>query len=262
MKNDKKKPSSVKAGGKFVKKLPSVKKPLITGELDLTTDEIEAAMDKMEGFIDITPDDFAKIYHLAYKKAREKAIKHTETPVQPKSALMKFLRPISEPAPRVHLKDIAWSWVSALVGISLVSWLHYGWFSSQDLILIVGSFGASAVLIYGAIKSPLAQPRNFLGGHLVSSFAGVLAWQLFSATPWFAAGFAVATAIGFMHLTRTVHPPGGATALIAVIGGEGIHRLGFGYMLLPVLSGALIMFVVAMVFNNIVKWRKYPEFWL
>ncbi|MDH4262806.1 MAG: HPP family protein [Spirochaetia bacterium] len=175
---------------------------------------------------------------------------------------MKWLRPISEPAPRVHFKDIAWSWFSALIGIGLVSWLHYGWFSSQDLILIVGSFGASAVLIYGAIKSPLAQPRNFIGGHLVSSLAGVLSWQLFSNSPWFAAGFAVATAIAFMHLTRTVHPPGGATALIAVIGGESIHKLGFGYMLLPVLSGALIMLVVALILNNVVKWRKYPEFWL
>jgi|GEM_PF-130753 len=235
------------------------------GELNLTTEEIEAAMDEMEGFIDITPDDFAKIYHIAYKKADEKNRKQVappQPPQAPKSALMKFLRPLSEPAPRVHLKDILWSWLAAFAGIGLVSWLHFGWFQPQDLILIVGSFGASAVLIYGAIKSPLAQPRNFVGGHVVSSIAGVIAWQLFSFSPWFAAAFAVATAIGAMHLTRTVHPPGGATALIAVIGGDSIHQLGFGYTLLPVLSGALIMLVVALVFNNIVKWRKYPEFWL
>jgi len=237
-------------------------KPKSAGELNLTPEEIEDAMGEMEGFIDITPDDFAKIYHIAYKKADEKAKKHIAAPAMVhKSALMKWIRPLSEPAPRVHMKDILWSWLAAFSGIGLVAWLHFGWFHAQDLILIVGSFGASAVLIYGAIKSPLAQPRNFVGGHVVSSIAGVMAWQLFSFSPWFAAAFAVATAIGFMHLTRTVHPPGGATALIAVIGGDSIHQLGFGYTLLPVLSGALIMLVVALIFNNIVKWRKYPEFW-
>ena len=239
-----------------------MKKEKSTGELELTTEEIENAMAEMEGFIDITPDDFSKIYHIAYKNARRKAQMHIATAVKPKSWLMQWLRPISEPAPRVHLKDILWSWVSAFVGIGLVAWLQYSWFGIREMMLIVGSFGASAVLIYGAIKSPLAQPRNFIGGHLVSSFAGVLSWQLFSSYPWFAAGFAVATAIGFMHLTRTVHPPGGATALIAVIGGDAIHNLGFGYMLMPVLCGALIMFVVALIFNNVVSWRKYPEFWL
>lgn len=244
-----------------MKKNENMKEQKSTGELNLTAEEIEAAMGEMEGFIDITPDDFAKIYHIAYKKASDKAKKHIAPAVVEKSALMKWIRPLSEPAPRVAMKDILWSWVAAFSGIGLVAWLHFGWFQTQDLILIVGSFGASAVLIYGAIKSPLAQPRNFVGGHVVSSIAGVTAWQLFSFSPWFAAAFAVATAIAFMHLTRTVHPPGGATALIAVIGGDSIHQLGFGYTVLPVLSGALIMLVVALIFNNTVKWRKYPEFW-
>ena len=234
--------------------------PRTPQEMDLSATEIEDAMKEMKGFIDITPDDFSKIYHIAYKNAKIKTQKSPEPKQQTK--LMKWLRPVSEPAPRVPLYDILWSWIAALSGIGLVAWLNNSWFSPRDILLIVGSFGASAVLIYGAIKSPLAQPRNFIGGHFVSSIAGVIAWQLFSPYPWFAAGFAVATAIGFMHLTRTVHPPGGATALIAVIGGESIHKLGFGYIFMPVLSGAMIMLVVALVFNNIVHWRKYPEFWL
>ncbi|MDH4199052.1 MAG: HPP family protein [Spirochaetia bacterium] len=176
--------------------------------------------------------------------------------------MWKWLRPISEPAPRVHLKDIVWSWLGAFSGIGLVSWIHYGLLSPMDMMFIVGSFGASAVLIYGAIKSPLAQPRNFIGGHFVSAIAGVLSWQMLSGSPWLAAAVAVASAIALMHLTRTVHPPGGATALIAVIGGPSIHKLGFGYVFLPVLSGALAMLIVALIFNNIVKWRKYPEFWI
>jgi CBS-domain-containing membrane protein len=231
-------------------------------ELDFSESDIEEAMKEMEGFIDITPDDFSKIYHIAYKKAMTKSeMKKPPEPVKERTGFMKFIRPISEPAPRVPVKDILWSWLAAFTGIGTVAWLNNHILAPMDLLLIVGSFGASAVLIYGAIKSPLAQPRNFIGGHFVSSIAGVSAWMLFSSSPWFAAAFAVATAIGLMHLTRTVHPPGGATALIAVIGGESIHQLGFMYTLIPVLAGALIMLVVAVIFNNIVKWRKYPEFW-
>ena len=127
---------------------------------------------------------------------------------------------------------------------------------------IIGSFGASAVLIYGAIRSPLAQPRNLVGGHLVSAVIGVASYKLFPDAIWFASSFGVATAIAAMHATKTLHPPGGATALIAVIGGEQIHKLGFYYALMPVGSGVLIMLFVAVIVNNIAKNRRYPEFWL
>jgi len=232
-------------------------------ELEISEQEIEEAMEEMDGFIDITPDDFSKLYHLAYRKAiGKKTAVSLDAGPGIRTGIMKILRPVTEPAPRVSLKDIAWSWISSFTGIAAVAWLHFKILTPMDLLLIVGSFGASAVLIYGAIKSPLAQPRNFIGGHFVSSIVGVLAWMFFSHTPWFAAAFAVSTAIGVMHLTRTVHPPGGATALIAVIGSDAVHKLGFLYVLVPILSGALIMLVVALVFNNIVKWRKYPEFWI
>jgi CBS-domain-containing membrane protein len=227
-----------------------------------TDEEIEDAMGQMEGFVDITPDDFRKIYAIAYERARRHHAPAPGGPIVHTSALMKFIRPISEPAPRVSWREIAWSWIAAFAGIGLVAYLHYGMFAPADAMLIVGSFGASAVLIYGAVRSPLAQPRNFVGGHLVSAISGVTAWQLLSFNPWLAAAVAVATAISFMHFSRTLHPPGGATALIAVIGGESVHALGYGYVLLPVLSGALIMLVVAVIMNNIVNWRRYPEFWL
>jgi len=128
--------------------------------------------------------------------------------------------------------------------------------------MIVGSFGASAVLIYGAIKSPLAQPRNLIGGHVFSALAGVASYQVFHSHIWLAAAVGVATAIAVMHATRTLHPPGGATALIAVIGGEKIHDLGFMYAIFPVGGGVLIMLVIALLVNNIPKHRRYPEFWL
>jgi CBS-domain-containing membrane protein len=79
---------------------------------------------------------------------------------------------------------------------------------------------------------------------------------------WLAAAIAVATAISLMHATKTLHPPGGATALIAVIGGEKIHNLGFLYPIVPVGLGAAIMLAIALLVNNIPKTRRYPEFWI
>ena len=136
--------------------------------------------------------------------------------------------------PGVSLSEIVWSWLGAFLGISAVAYLHYRILAGTDLVLIVGSLGASALLIYGAIKSPFAQPRNFLGGHLISALIGVLAYQIFQPNLWLASSIAVATSIAVMHATRTLHPPGGATALIAVIGDAKIHALGYLYVLMPV----------------------------
>jgi CBS-domain-containing membrane protein len=163
--------------------------------------------------------------------------------------------------PGVNLAEIAWSWVGAFLGIIAVAYLNYQFLGGTALVLLIGSFGASAVLIYGAIKSPLAQPRNLLGGHVISALIGVSAYQLLPATPWLAAPLAVATAIAVMHATRTLHPPGGATALIAVIGDAKIHSLGYWYALAPAGLGALIMLTVALLINNIPKTRRYPEYW-
>ena len=128
--------------------------------------------------------------------------------------------------PRVGLAEILWSWLGAFLGIGLVAYINYGWLEGTDLVLLIGSLGASAVLIYGAIKSPLAQPRNFLGGHIISALIGVTAFKLLAPHLWLAAALAVATSIAVMHATKTLHPPGGATALIAVIGGPKIHQPG------------------------------------
>jgi CBS-domain-containing membrane protein len=172
------------------------------------------------------------------------------------------MRGITTSPPRVGASEIAWSWVGAFLGISAVAALHYNVLASTDYVMVIGSFGASAVLLYGAVKSPLAQPRNLMGGHVFSALVGVASYQALGSTPWLASAVAVATAIALMHATRTLHPPGGATALIAVIGGEKVHALGYLYALIPVGAGALIMLLVALAVNNIPRTRRYPEFWL
>jgi len=164
--------------------------------------------------------------------------------------------------PAVSLSEILWSWIGAFLGIAAVAYINYNRLEGSDLVMIIGSFGASAVLIYGAIKSPLAQPRNLLGGHIFSAVIGVACYQLMNEYMWLACAVAVATAIAFMHATKTLHPPGGATALIAVIGSDKIHALGYFYALVPAGLGAAVMLAVALLINNIPKTRRYPEFWI
>ena len=171
------------------------------------------------------------------------------------------MKGVTKSPPRVSWHEVIWSWIGAFLGMSLVAFSHFNLLAETDLVMIIGSFGASAVLIYGAIRSPLAQPRNLVGGHIISAIIGVASFQLFETIPWFAAAFAVATAISVMHMTKTLHPPGGATALIAVIGSDKIHNLGYLYALVPAGLGALLMMIVALVINNLTKKRKYPEYW-
>lgn len=174
----------------------------------------------------------------------------------------KKMRGTTKSPPGVGPFELIISWIGAFLGISAVAWVNFNLLQESDLVMIIGSFGASAVLIYGAVRSPLAQPRNLIGGHILSAVIGVAAYNLLSGFMWLAAAVAVATAIAAMHATKTLHPPGGATALIAVIGSEKIHNLGFLYAVIPVAVGALIMLVIALLVNNIPKNRQYPEFWI
>ncbi|HUW76467.1 MAG TPA: HPP family protein [Gallionella sp.] len=163
--------------------------------------------------------------------------------------------------PRVSGAEIMWSWIGAFLGIAAVAGVGHLFFEGTDLSMMIGSFGATAVLLYGAVRSPLAQPRNLMGGHILSAIVGVACWKLLHPYPWLAQAVAVATAIALMHATRTLHPPGGATALIAVIGSAKIHSLGFWYVLMPATVGPLILLVVALLVNNIPASRRYPEIW-
>ena len=159
----------------------------------------------------------------------------------------------------IDKSNMFWAWIGSFLGIIAISYFHMDFLDDKDLTLVVGSFGASAVLIYGVPNSPLSQPRNLIGGHLLSAIVGVISYKLFSSNLFLATAIAVSTSILIMQLTLTLHPPGGATSLIAVIGGEQIHELEFFYILIPVFSGALILFLIAFIVNNIPKNRAYPE---
>jgi len=149
------------------------------------------------------------------------------------------------------------STLGGFLGIFLVAFVSYRFTGASGAALIVPSMGASAVLLFAVPHGRLSQPWSLFGGHLVSAVIGVTCY-MYVPEPFLAAGLAVGLAIGAMHLLSCIHPPGGATALAAVIGGPAIHTLGYDYVLTPIFLNSMVIFLVAFVFNSIFPWRRYP----
>ncbi|MES3006695.1 MAG: HPP family protein [Pseudomonadota bacterium] len=151
------------------------------------------------------------------------------------------------------------SGLGALLGILSVSIVSFWSLRGAGAAMVLASMGASAVLLFVVPHGALSQPWPLVGGHLISALIGVTVQQWFPEHLWTPA-LAVALAIIGMQYLRCVHPPGGATALAAVIGGAEIHSLGYGYLLYPVLVNVLGILVVALLFNSVFFWRRYPAY--
>jgi CBS-domain-containing membrane protein len=147
--------------------------------------------------------------------------------------------------------------IGGMLGISLIAFISYQVTGASGAAMIVPSMGASAVLVFAVPHGKLSQPWPLIGGNLVSAIVGVSCYKLIP-DPFLAAGLAVGLAIGAMHLLGCIHPPGGATALAAVIGGPAINNLGYGYIISPILLNVAIIFIVAILFNSVFPWRRYP----
>lgn len=150
--------------------------------------------------------------------------------------------------------------ISALggfLGILAVTWVSADFVGTRSYILIVASMGASAVLLFAVPHGSLSQPWPTIGGQVISAVIGVTCYKL---VPYEfpAAALAVASAIAAMHYLRCIHPPGGATALAAVVGGPGVHALGYHYVLTPVLLNVTIIVAIAFAVNYPFLWRRYP----
>ena len=159
-------------------------------------------------------------------------------------------------APMSHREKLV-STVGGFLGIFGI-FMTSLWLLNPDVaVLIVPSMGASAVLLFASPHVPFAQPWNVIGGHAISAIIGVACWQWI---PDFniAASASVGLAIGAMCAARCIHPPGGATALAAVIGSEKLHHLGYAYEYEPIMLNAITILVVAIAFNGLFKWRRYP----
>jgi len=149
------------------------------------------------------------------------------------------------------------STIGGVIGIYLISMISYHFTGASGAALIVPSMGASAVLVFAVPHGKLSQPWALFGGQLSSALVGVTCYLLVP-NLFLAGGLAVGLAIGTMHILRCIHPPGGATALVAVVGSAQIHALGYEYVLTPVLLNTVIIFSTAFVFNNFFPWRRYP----
>ncbi|MCP4334553.1 MAG: HPP family protein [Gammaproteobacteria bacterium] len=153
--------------------------------------------------------------------------------------------------------EVLVSVVGGLVGILGIFLVSEAVFGHEVSVMIVPSMGASAVLLFAAPHAPFSQPWNVMVGHLLSAVIGIACWQWVPQIA-LAASAAVGLAIGAMYITRSLHPPGGATALAAVIGTEELHGLGFGYVFQPILVNVVVILLVAILFNGLFKWRRYP----
>ncbi|KAG7671585.1 hypothetical protein Ndes2526B_g09252 [Nannochloris sp. 'desiccata'] len=157
------------------------------------------------------------------------------------------------------LREVAWSWLAAFLGIFALSALNQWVGPIINLPLLVASFGASAVLVCAVPESKLSQPRNFVGGQVVSAIVGVVV-RLIIHKVWIAQPVGMSLALVVMQLTSTIHPPGGATALIACSMEEIPKWAGFSYVVAVAFS-SVIMLMVVLVVNGLNPGRQYPTFW-
>lgn len=170
--------------------------------------------------------------------------------------LRALLRPAEGGTASHHIEKLI-SGVGALAAIYLVGTINALVTPDLGTPLIIASMGASAVLLFAAPHSPLTQPWPLLGGQLLCATIGVACVQQFGAT-LAGAALAVGLAVFVMYHLRCLHPPGGATALAAVVGGPSVHDLGYTYIVAPVMLDTCSLLVAGIVLNFAFSWRRYP----
>lgn len=152
---------------------------------------------------------------------------------------------------RPGLRQVLIAWLGSVLAIAAIAGLGDALTAS----LLLGSFGASCVLVFGFPDVPFSQPRNIMFGHFLSTFTGLLFLQI-CGPHWWAVALAVGTAIALMMLTRTVHPPAGSNPVIVFLA-----LPGWDFLLYPTLSGSLLLIAVALVYNNASREARYPKYW-
>lgn len=153
--------------------------------------------------------------------------------------------------PKHPIKNIALAWLGGFLAICVVAGLAQG----LEVTLVLGSFGASCVLVFGFPDAPFSQPRNVVAGHFLSSLVG-LAFLTLCGPTWWSVALAVGTAIALMMATRTVHPPAGSNPVIVFL-----IQPAWDFLLFPTLIGALLVVAVALVYNNLSREANYPKYW-
>lgn len=147
--------------------------------------------------------------------------------------------------------------VSAMLAlIAVCIWLLD---ENTSQMLVISSMGATAVLLFAAPHGALSQPWQVIGGHVLSAIIGV------SCSQWIpdvvlASAMAVGLSVLVMAYLGCLHPPGGATALTAVLGGADVQALGYGFVWAPVMINVVVMLALAVLYNSVFPWRRYPAY--
>ncbi|MEM5571111.1 HPP family protein [Aliarcobacter butzleri] len=148
-------------------------------------------------------------------------------------------------------KDILFAFIGSFIAITIIGYLT----KNYNNLLVMGSFGASCVLLFGFHKSPFSQPRNVVFGHFLSSLTGLF-FLHFVGNDYISMALALATAITLMMTTKTVHPPAGSNPLIIFLLG-----VNWDYLIFPTLVGSVVLVIVSLFYNNLHKNRIYPQYW-
>ena len=164
--------------------------------------------------------------------------------------LKKFKGQNEQLVPKSTISEIIFAFIGSFIAIGIIGYCT----KTYDNLLIMGSFGASCVLLFGFPKSPFSQPRNVILGHFLSTFIGLAFLHILGNEYWSMA-LALATAIAVMIATRTVHPPAGSNPLIVFLLGA-----NWDYLIFPSLIGSVILVTVALFYNNLHKNRAYPQY--
>lgn len=149
------------------------------------------------------------------------------------------------------------SGLGGITAILITTWMTHLFIGPVATPYLLAAMGASTVLLLGAPHSPFSQPWSFVGGHLVSAAIGVTC-AMYLQNIYLSAGLAVGLSIIAMYYLRCIHPPGGATTLLTVIGDQHIHSMGYHFIIMPVLANVVILLCVALLINRLILRRDYP----
>ncbi len=142
-------------------------------------------------------------------------------------------------------KEVSISIIGAFIAMLLASFFSDHILQAEGMHMVLASTGASAMLIFSAPHNPVSQPWPIVGGHLISAIIGVSCFYFIS-NPILASSVAIGVAMFAMHFAGCMHPPGGATAVTAVIGGATVHELGYYFVIVPVFFNSIILLSIAM----------------
>jgi len=154
--------------------------------------------------------------------------------------------------PQPALRLVAIAWLGGFLAIAAVGLLT----DASHMPLVLGSFGATCVMVFGFPDLPFSQPRNVIGGHFIATLTGLAFLAVFG-PHWWSMAAALATAIALMLITRTVHPPAGSNPVIVML-----TLPGWDFLITPTLLGSVIVIAVAVLYNNLIKDRSYPKYWV